>query len=159
MLKRLIFIGLILAICSTAYAQEETADKKQWVKNFYSEVLNKGNVNLINNLVSEKYQEHEHLPGYPPTRDGLKQFFTMMRKAFPDLNNDIEFMVVEGDNVVSYITMTGTHKGEYMGVAGDGKSFKITVIDIITVVNGIMTEHWGVGDYMTMMEQLGLNPQ
>jgi predicted ester cyclase len=68
-------------------------------------------------------------------------------------------MVAEGDKVVSFITMTGTHKGDYMGVTGTDKIFKIQVIDIIKVVNGQMTEHWGVGDYMTMMEQLGMGAQ
>ncbi|MBI5873756.1 MAG: ester cyclase [Candidatus Omnitrophica bacterium] len=157
MLKKIVVVGLIMALCGTVLAQEKKEDKKQWVRHFYSEVLNKGGFNLIDSLVAENYYEHEPLPGYPPDRDGLKQFFIMMRNAFPDLNNDIEFMIVEGDKVVSYVTMTGTHKGEYMGIAGTGKSFKIKVIDIIRVVNGKMTEHWGAGDYMTMMEQLGIN--
>lgn len=149
MLKKLVIVGLIMAVCGIACTQEKKEHKKKWVRQFYSEVLNKGRINLIDSLVAENYHEHEPLPGYPPNRDGLKQFFIMMRNAFPDLNNDVAFMVIEGDKVVSYVTMTGTHKGKYMGITGTGKSFKIKVIDIIRVVNGKMAEHWGVGDYIT----------
>ena len=68
-------------------------------------------------------------------------------------------MVAEGNRVVSYITMKGTHKGDYMGAAGTGRSFEIKVVDIIKVVNGKMTEHWGVGDYMTMTGQLAISTE
>lgn len=159
MLKKTIFFAIILTICTTVIAHAGEEQNKKWVKQFYSEVLNSGKVDLISSLVAENYQEHEPLPGYEPNREGLKQFFIMMRKAFPDLKNDVKFMVAEGNKVVSYITMTGTHKGDYMGAAGTGKKFNIQVIDIINVVDGKMTEHWGVGDYMTMMSQLGMATQ
>lgn len=158
MLKRIAVIGLVTVLCGTAFAQEKKEDKKQWVRHFYSEVLNKGNIKLIDSLVAENYQEHEPLPGYQPNRDGLKQFFIMMRSAFPDLNNHVEFMVEEGGTVVSYVTMTGTHKGEYMGVLASGKKINVKVIDILRIVDGKIVEHWGVGDYMTMMQQLGALP-
>jgi len=147
-------IAVFFLIFTTALVQAGEEQNKQWVSQFYTQVLNTGNINLIDSLVAEDYQDHEPLPGYESNRDGLKSFFKMMRKAFPDLHNNVEYMVAEGDKVVSYITMTGTHKGDYMGAAGNGKSFTINVIDIIKVVNGKMTEHWGVGDYMTMMGQL-----
>ncbi|MEN8188447.1 MAG: ester cyclase [Thermodesulfobacteriota bacterium] len=159
MLKKTILILLFISIWTAPSLQAGAEQKKEWVGQFYSEVLNKGNIHLMDNLVAANYQEHEPLPGFQPNRNGLKQFFAMMREAFPDLNNEVQFMVVEGDKVVSYITMTGTHEGDYMGAVATGKVFKIQVIDIIKVVNGKMTEHWGVGDYMTMMEQLGMGSQ
>jgi steroid delta-isomerase-like uncharacterized protein len=159
MLKKAILAALITILCSTVSALAGEVQNKEWVSQFYSKVINSGNINLMDSLVAENYQEHEPLPGYQPDKEGLKQFFVMMRKAFPDLKNDVKFMVAEGNKVVSYITMTGTHKGEYMGAAGTGKTFEIQVIDVIQVVNGKMTEHWGVGDYMTMMAQLGLASQ
>jgi len=159
MYKKTIFITFILAVCTATIAQAGVEQNKEWVKQFYSEILTNGRVDLVDSLVAENYQEHEPLPGYASNKEGLKDFFIMMRKAFPDLANDVKFMVAEGDKVVSYITMTGTHKGDYMGATGTGKIFKIQVIDIIKVVNGQMTEHWGVGDYMTMMEQLGMGAQ
>ena len=157
MRKIAFIVGVVIAMHNPAFAGDTEKENKEWVSYFYTEVLNKGNFDQIDDLVSKNYREHEPLPGFAPSREGLKQFFIAMRKSFPDLKNSVEFMVVEGDKVVSYITMTGTHKSEYMGAPGSGKTFEIKVIDIIRVVDGKMTEHWGVGDYLTMMEQLGLN--
>jgi len=142
-----------------SFAGSEIERNKQWVENFYTKVLSGGDIDQINDLVSSGYQDHEPLPGFASNRNGLKQFFSMMRIAFPDLHNEIEFMVAENDKVVSYITMTGTHQGDYMGVPGSNKKFEVKVIDIIRVVNGKMTEHWGVGDWMAMMAQLSIDPQ
>ena len=157
MLKKTIFIAVTLTICTTVFAQAGEEQNKEWVNQFYSKILNSGSVDLVDSLVSVNYIEHEPLPGFEPNKRGLKNFFIMMRTAFPDLNNNVKFMVAEGNKVVSYITMTGTHKGDYMGAPGTGKTFKIDVIDIIKVVNGKMTDHWGVGDYMTMMSQLDMD--
>jgi steroid delta-isomerase-like uncharacterized protein len=159
MLKKTILILLFFSAFTTVTALAGEEQNKEWVKQFYSAVLDNGKVNLLDTLVADNYQEHEPLPGFEPNKKGLKEFFTMMRSAFPDLKNEVHFMVAEGDDVVSYITMSGTHKGMYLGAPGTGKTFRIQVIDIIKVVNGKMTEHWGVGDYLTMMDQLGLASQ
>lgn len=159
MIKKFLCVITILSVCSTAWAKQPEDSNIAWTKQFYAEVLNKGNIDIIDKLVSENYVEREAIPGFESNRDGLKQFFKMMRTAFPDLNTKIGFMVAENEKIVVYVTMTGTHKGEYMGIPATGKKFDIKVIDIIRVVNGKMMEHWGVGDYMTMMQQLGVIPE
>jgi len=153
MIKKTLVMSVLLTLFSSAQAQ---IDNTKWVKHFYNEVLNNGNLELIDNLVSDTYQEHEPLPGFESNKEGLREFFAMMLNAFPDLHNKIEFTVTQGDKVVSYITLSGTHKDTYMGVPATGNEFEMTVVDIIKVVDGKMTDHWGVGDYMTMMVQLGI---
>ena len=77
-------------------------------------------------------------------REGFKLFFRMFRAAFPDQKFDIEFMVAEGEKVVSYGTVEGTHTGEFMGLAATGKSFKVRNIDICRFnAEGLIAEHWG----------------
>jgi hypothetical protein len=45
-------------------------------------------------------QNHiQHAKGVPPGRAGVKQFFTALRAAFPDIHNTIEDMLAEGDDV------------------------------------------------------------
>lgn len=157
MLRKIGALVLVLALAvSTAYADktEETNVKK--CQRFYDEVANKGNFAVIDELIAEDFVDHEVFPGLKPDRDGVKEFFTMMRNAFPDLTIKVDFYVADDDKVVAYLTMSGTHKGEFMGMAPTGKKISTRTIDILRIKDGKAVEHWGVTDALTMMEQLGM---
>ena len=161
MFNRVFLTLLLFAAFSLTFAGQNEDSNLSLMKQFYSEVANQGNYDVINKLVSDQFVEHETLPepNFTPNRDGVKQFFTMMRTAFPDLNFHVEFMFSKDDKVVTYLTMTGTQKGEFMGFPASGKKFNTTGIDIVRFADGKAVEHWGVTDSITMMQQLGAIPQ
>jgi predicted ester cyclase len=64
-------------------------------------------------------------------------------------------MVSEGDKVVVYYTMEGTHQGEFMGLAPTGARVAVEGFDLIRVTDEICTEHWGVFDNGSLAQQLG----
>ena len=139
-------------------AQGDEAKNMAVMKRFYEEVVNKGNLKLVDELVAAEFVDHEEFPGMKPGIEGLKQFFTMFRAAFPDLRFQVNDMVAKGDKVWSYITIHGTHKGEFMEMAATGKTIEVRGFDIVRFVNGKAVEHWGLTDSMTMMQQLGAIP-
>src|SRR3712207_732074 len=106
-------------------------------------------------LVADDFRDHEEFPGISSDRDGVRQFFEMMRSAFPDFRIDVEDMLVEGDKVAVRMQMSWTHQGEFLGMPGSGQRFSTTGIDIIRVVDGKAVEHWGATDTLAMMQQLG----
>ena len=131
---------------------------KAFARRMY-EAINEGHLDLIDELVSEDFVEHEGLPGLPTTGpEAPKAALGMFRAAFPDLQMAAEDMIGEGDKVVVRGTMSGTHKGELMGMSPTNKSFKIQFIDILEIHNGQGTAHWGVTDQAALMQQLGLTP-
>ena len=67
-------------------------------------------------------------------------------------------MVAEGDKVAHRLILRGTHKGELMGIAPTGKQVTTTAITISRFVGGKEVEAGGVGDMLTMMQQLGVVP-
>ena len=68
-------------------------------------------------------------------------------------------MVAEGDVVVSHNVITGTHEGEFMGVAQTKKKFRATALDVCRFdESGKICEHWGVFDMFGAMMQLGVIP-
>lgn len=147
-------LALIAAMLGGAQAE----DNKALCSRFYQEAINGGNLELIDELVAEDFVDHEEAPGLEPNREGLKKFFAMMRTAFPDLKIDVEFMLADGDKVAAYLTMSGTHSGEFMGMPPSGKKFSIPTVDIVRFADGKAAEHWGVTDVLTMMQQLGVGP-
>lgn len=123
---------------------------------FYTEVLNQGKFEVIDQLVAEDFTEHEELPGMPTDKEAPRAFAGMMRDAFPDFNATVEDMIVEGDKLVVRARMSGTHKGEFMGIPPTGNKVDVQAIDIVAIRNGKVTDHWGVSDSLTMMQQLGV---
>jgi steroid delta-isomerase-like uncharacterized protein len=132
---------------------------KASLRRMLEEVLNHGNISLIDELVAPDFVEHEELPpGIPPGREAVKQLFTMLRGGFPDLKATIDDVIAEGDKVVARSTWSGTHKGEFMGIPPTGKRISIGVIDIVRYADGKMVEHWGQMDNLSMLQQLGVAP-
>ena len=124
------------------------------------EAINAGNLDLIDKVISEDFVEHEGFPGLPTTGpEAPKAALGMFRAAFPDLQMTADDMIGEGDRVVVRGTMSGTHKGELMGMPPTNKSFKIQFIDILEIHDGQGTAHWGMTDQAALMQQLGLAPE
>jgi predicted ester cyclase len=76
-------------------------------------------------------------------------------KLIPDLKWEIQEMIQEGNQVVVRSLVSGTPKGNFMGVDADGtKSFKTMTIDIHTVQNSQMVEVHHLEDWATAIKQL-----
>ena len=123
---------------------------------FFDEV-NAGNLDAFDDLISEDFIEHEEFPGLP-TRgpEAPKAALGMFIAAFPDLHMAADDALADGDKVVVRGTISGTHRGEFMGIPPTNKSFEVQFIDIIEFHDGKATEHWGLTDQAAMMQQLGL---
>ena len=135
-------------------------DNKALTRRFYDEAINQGNLDLIDELVSEDFVEHEEFPGLPTTGpEAPKAALGMFLAAFPDLQITADELIAEGDKVVVRATMSGTHQGEFMGMPATNKTFAVKAIDIIEIRDGKATAHWGMTDQVAMMEQLGLAPE
>ena len=134
-------------------------DSKAVMQRFIDEVINGKNLDLIDELLSDDFVEHEEVPGLAQGREGVKQFFAMFQAAVPDLHFEVEHLVGDADVVVAHSVATGTHSGaDFMDVPASGKSVEFTVIDLVRFEDGIGVEHWGVADMATMLQQLGVIP-
>jgi steroid delta-isomerase-like uncharacterized protein len=130
---------------------------KNQFQRLYDEVINTGDLERANVYITPDRPDNN--PDLPPEmtrdREGFKLFFRMFRAAFPDQHFDIDFMVAEGDKVVAYGTVEGTHRGDFLGLAATGKSFKVRNIDVCRFnTEGLIAEHWGLVDLAGMMRQL-----
>ncbi len=85
----------------------------------------------------------------------LKEVFSRLHHAFPDLHVAVEELIAEGDKVVSRNTVTGTHQGSYMGLPPTGKSILYNEIFIFRLAGGRIAETWGVVDVLAQLRQLG----
>lgn len=136
------------------------ADNEQIFTRFWDEVVTGGNLDAIDELVADDIIEHEEgFPGQPPGKEGVKFFVNTLREAFPDIKAKAGNTLADGNLAAGEATLTGTHKGEFMGVPASGKSFEVDSVDIIRVEDGKVAEHWGVTDNMSLMQQIGAIPE
>ena len=121
--------------------------------------INAHDVDGFCEYLAEDFVEHEVAPGLSPTKEGVRQFFTMYMAGLPDLRFEIEDMLASGDKVVARVRCTGTHSGEFMGMPASGNSVSAEAVDIIRFGDdGLAREHWGVFDALAMMQQIGAIP-
>jgi len=131
-------------------------ENKAALQRFYEEVLNKHNLALIDELAAPNFVDHNPSPGQTPGREGLKDSFRQMLAAFPDLRVTVDDLLAEADKVAAHITMKGTHKGEFMGIAPTGRQVEMRISDIVRIAGGKAVERWGVEDSLGMLTQLGV---
>ena len=123
------------------------------------DLINAGDVDGLGAMLADDFVEHEELPGIPPTKAGVVQYFGIMLAAFPDMRMEVEDVIASGDKAVARVTVTGTNTGEFMGMPATDKAVDVQLIDIVRFDDdGLAHEHWGVFDMMTMMQQLGTVP-
>jgi steroid delta-isomerase-like uncharacterized protein len=127
-------------------------------RRFNEEVINQQNVGAIDELVAEDIVDHIPLPGQGPGRDGIAQALRFFYGAFPDLRIEVVEELAEGDVVAQVVRLTGTHRGEFMGMPATGKEISVLGSDFIRVRGGRMVEHWGFIDQGALMQQLGMGP-
>lgn len=130
---------------------------KAFVRRLIEGVIGAGNFALVDDLVSPDYVWHSSNP-QTNTRDGHKQFFVTLRRAFPDLQITVQDQVGEGDKVVTRWTAHGTHRGEFAGIGPTGRRVVMTGIDIDRVAGGKLMECWTSSDELSLLQQLGAIP-
>ena len=61
-------------------------DNKALTRNFHTEFINHGNLDLLDELVAEDFVEHEAFPGLPTTGpEAPRAALGMFMAAFPDI--------------------------------------------------------------------------
>jgi steroid delta-isomerase-like uncharacterized protein len=86
----------------------------------------------------------------------LKRVWAMLYKVYPDIHLTVDDVIADGDKVVARNTITGTHRGEFMGVAATGKTVTYNEIFIFRFADGRVVETWGVVDVYAQMKQIGV---
>jgi len=165
-MKNLIYILIValgFASCNSmpnqAANNSGTANKER-VKQFYDQVINAHNPDMVDSFCTADFVDHNPDMGHSGKgTDDLKASFKEFFAAYPDVHMTTNFMVAEGDKVVSHITITGTNSGPMGNMPATGKSMNVDGIDIVGgIKDGKASERWGLFDAMKMMTQMGMMP-
>ncbi len=131
---------------------------KALVRRFYEEI-DKGNIDIRDELVAEDYLDHNPppFPGLARGREGLKQAFRIFQEATPG-HHQIEDQIAEGDKVVTRMTSVGKHEKDLPGAPRTGHDLRMTSITIHRIANGRLAEKWAEKDVLGYLQQIGVMP-
>jgi steroid delta-isomerase-like uncharacterized protein len=102
------------------------------------------------------HEPDQDLRGYEEAR----QFVSMYKTAFPDLNVTVEDTMAEGDKVITRYIVRGTHEGEIEEFGPPtGRHLELEGITIHRIEDGKIVEEWERYDNLGMLQQLGLVPE
>ena len=120
------------------------------------EMLNTGDLARVQEVIAPGMVDHEDAGGSDTNGpDGFRRAVLALRTAFPDLLVTMEDLVAEDDLVVARYRMTGSHQGEFLGMAPTGRRIDVEGVDIIRCESGKVIEHWGFNDSFALLRQLG----
>jgi C-1 hydroxylase len=116
------------------------------------EAVNERNLTVLDEVVAPDFVDHKH---QSRGLEALKQTLAMIYKSFPDFREKTEDIIAEGDKVWVRLANTGTHTGEFLGLAPTRKKFTVTSVDIFCIANGKVAEGWSVSDELDFLKKLG----
>jgi steroid delta-isomerase-like uncharacterized protein len=117
--------------------------------------VNSGNLDALHEVFAPNVTDRDPASDQAPGPEGFIQFFTGFRAAFPDLSISVEQLVADEDNVAIAYTVTGTHRGDFLGIPATGKSIKARGVQIARFENGQIVERWGSSDQLGILQQIG----
>ena len=135
-------------------------DNKSIVRRMYEEVWNKRNLEVAKELISSSHamQLVDLLDsGIGP--EAYARNVVQFVRAFPDLKFTVIDMVGENEKVVALWNISGTHKGEFRGIAPTGKKVSVDGITISQLADGKIMDSYVSLDLWSMMQQLGAIPE
>lgn len=126
----------------------------------YEEIWSQGNLDAVDEIVSPECEVYS--PRNPEDPAGIEEArlaIAATRSAFPDLVRTAEEMVAEGDKVVVRSRITGTHQGDFQGMAPTGKEIDFYAFTIYGIRDGRIAYEWTMMDSLGLMQQLDSTEQ
>jgi steroid delta-isomerase-like uncharacterized protein len=113
----------------------------------------------LDEVLASDFIAHDLPVATPPGREGLKAFRRTVNRAFPDLKMEILDLIAEGDKVAARISLVGTHRAEFMGIAATNNQVKTQLFEIVRFSDGKIVDRWIMRDRLDELQQLGALPR
>ena len=128
---------------------------KAVVRRNTDEVQGKGDFKVFDEIFADDFVDHTTQPDMTPDKAGVRKLYGYMRDAFPDFHAQIHWQLADGDRVTTCKTYYGTQEGPFLGIAPTHRKIHFESVDVMRVRNGQIKDHWGVGNLLSLIQQIG----
>jgi predicted ester cyclase len=120
------------------------------------DLINQRKLSQLVELTHPNFKRHDLAGALPEVSgtDGPVNLVQLVLRAIPDIHYEIQQIVAKDDRVVVQLQGTGTHRGEFLGVASTGRRIEWNGINIYRFENGKVIETWQLIDVWGLMRQM-----
>ena len=131
---------------------------KAVVGQFFDAFTGRRDIEAAGDVLADDAVIHQDAMPGPLNKDAYKQVGAMFLAGFSDMSATIDAQFVDGDTIITRVTWSGTHDGDFAGIPPTNRAFRVAGVLIDRLADGKIVERWNVGDQLGMMMQLGLVP-
>ncbi len=133
------------------------ARNKAIIRQMYEELFTQGKLSLAEEIFAADYIDQEAPPGQSSRGpEAMRQLVTMFHNAFPDITFHVEEAIAEDETVAARVFWTGTHRGNFLGIAPTGRTVRQKQMHFIRFKDGKMIDHLAIRDDLGLRQQLGV---
>lgn len=137
-----------------------STSNEKLVRRFTEQVWNQHTLSIVDDLVADDAVMHDMTRAEEYVGpENVKNFARQYIAAIPDVEVEIDDILVDGDTVGTRWTMTGTHQGDLFGVPATGNTIRVSGITIDTFDDGEIVEQWTLLSLFTLLQQLDAAPE
>lgn len=119
------------------------SDSKEVIGRYYEQVFNNREIDAIGDYWADQKM-----------KDAATRGCLSYLDAFPDLHISLDELIAEDDRVFVRSTMTGTHDGEYKGIAPTGRNVSADCAEVYRLADGKIVGYWCLLNVAGLMRQL-----
>ncbi len=96
------------------------------------------------------------LAGQVRGREAIESLYRSWFSAFPDMAFEVEQRLIDGDRVALVWSQRGSHSGDFCGLSGTGRTFRLDGVFVLEFRDGSIARMRSIYDFTGLLLQLGV---
>lgn len=134
-----------------------TRAQQQAIEHLYG-AFNEHDPDLLDQALAADWEDIPLGPNQQPGLAGMKPVIGLFTTAFPDVKITILDIFGRDGRAAVRAQITGTHRGEFFGIAPTGKPIAIAIHEFHQLSADRIVRTWHLEDWFGMLNQVGAWP-
>ena len=132
------------------------SENKETSRGLFELVWNQGKGELIESFHTPTCLLNDpNVPLGAKGPEAARRYLRAFKRAFPDIHLRIDNQIAEGDAVVNFLTATGTHDGEFLGLPPTHKRVSVPAVVMLRFSHGRVAEVYSLWHALGFMRAAG----
>jgi steroid delta-isomerase-like uncharacterized protein len=144
-----------LSGCQNRLGEGITPEEANAIAENILKIWNEGDFAIIDDLYSPGYMRHHPIPSANASLEDFKDTVKSNRSLFPDYNLAFDEIILKGNRIIIFATVTGTNTAPLGEMPATGKKIHMSGIYVYRIAKGKIAEEWTYFNLLSYYQQLG----